>query len=78
MTTDDFKSYQRALNRIRENKLKEGPLPKAKALLEPDVKLTVDVSDLTINNIPISITPPVQPKYTDKPVKSNSNSKSLF
>ena len=76
MTTDEFKHYQRSLNSMRENKLKEGPLPKAKQLLEPDVKLTVDVSDLTIDNIPISITPPVQPIYKDKPVKSNS--KSLF
>ena len=76
MTTDDFKSYQRSLNRIREAKLKEGPLPTAKQLLEPDVKLTVDISDLTINNIPISITPPVQPTYKDEPIKSES--KSLF
>lgn len=76
MTTDEFKAYQKSLNRIRENKLKESPLPKAKQLLEPEVKLKVDISDLTINNIPINITPPVQPKYTDEPVKSNS--KSLF
>ena len=72
MTQEEFKSYQRTLNRIRESKLKESPLPKAKALLEPDVKLTVDVSDLTINNIPINITAPVQPTYKDEPVKSNS------
>ena len=76
MTTDDFKSYQRALNRIRENKLKEGALPTSKQLLEPDVKLTVDISDLTINNIPINITPPVKPIYKDDPIKSES--KSLF
>ena len=76
MTTDEFKAYQKSLNRIRENKLKEGPLPKAKALLEPDITLSVDVSDLTINNIPISITPPVKPTYKDEPVKSSS--KSLF
>lgn len=76
MVTEEFKSYQRTLNRIRESKLKESPLPKAKQLLEPDITISVDVSDLTINNIPISITPPVQPKYTDEPVKSNS--KSLF
>ena len=76
MTTDEFKHYQRALNRMRENKLKESPLPKAKQLLEPDITFTVDVSDLTINNIPISITPPVQPTYKDEPVKSSS--KSLF
>ena len=76
MTTDEFKSYQRTLNRMREHKLKEGPLPKAKQLLEPDITISVDVSDLTINNIPISITPPVKPTYKDEPIKSES--KSLF
>lgn len=76
MTTDEFKSYQRTLNRMREHKLKEGPLPKAKALLEPDVKLTVDISDLTLENIPINIKVPVQPTYKDEPIKSES--KSLF
>ena len=76
MTTDDFKSYQRALNRIREHKLKEGPLPTAKQLLEPDVKFTVDISDLTLENIPINIKGPVQPVNEEKVIKSNS--KSLF
>ena len=76
MTTEEFKHYQRSLNRIRENKLKESPLPTAKQLLEPDVKLTVDISDLTINNIPINITAPVNPSYKDEPIKSES--KSLF
>ena len=77
MTTDDFKSYQRALNRMREHKLKEGPLPTAKQLLEPDIKLTVDISDLTINNIPINIVPPTQNTIIeDKPIVSKS--KSLF
>lgn len=76
MVTEEFKAYQKSLNHIRENKLKEGPLPKAKQLLEPDVKLTVDVSDLTINNIPINIVPPVNPTYKDEPIKSSS--KSLF
>ena len=76
MTTDEFKSYQRSLNSMRENKLKESPLPKSKQLLEPDITLSVDVSDLTINNIPINIVPPVQPTYKDEPIKSNS--KSLF
>ena len=76
MTTDDFKSYQRSLNRIREAKLKEGPLPKAKQLLEPDITISVDISDLTINNIPINIVPPVKPTYKDEPIKSSS--KSLF
>ena len=76
MTQEEFKSYQRTLNRIRESKLKEGPLPTAKQLLEPDIKITVDISDLTINNIPINITAPVQPTYKDEPIKSES--KSLF
>ena len=76
MTTDDFKSYQRTLNRMREAKLKESPLPTAKQLLEPDITIAVDVSDLTINNIPINIVPPVKPTYKDEPIKSSS--KSLF
>ena len=76
MTTDEFKAYQRSLNSMRENKLKEGPLPTAKQLLKPEVNFTVDVSDLTINNIPINIVPPVQHVKEDKVIKSNS--KSLF
>ena len=76
MITEEFKAYQKSLNHIRENKLKEGPLPKAKQLLEPDVKLTVNVSDLTIDNIPINIIPPVKPVNEEKVIKSNS--KSLF
>ena len=77
MIDEEFKHYQRRLNHIRENKLKEGPLPTSKQLLEPDVKLTVDISDLTIENLPLNITPPVQNTIIeDKPVKSNS--KSLF
>lgn len=76
MTQEEFKSYQRTLNRIRESKLKEGPLPKSKALLEPDVTFNVDISDLNLQNIPINITPPVQAVKEDKVIKSNS--KSLF
>ena len=77
MTTDEFKSYQRTLNRMREHKLKEGPLPKAKQLLEPDITISVDISDLTINNIPINIVPPTQNTIIeDKPIVSES--KSLF
>ena len=79
MTTDEFKQYQRSLNHIRENKLKEDPLPTAKQLLEPEIKLNIDISDLTLENLPLNITPPVQNTIIeDKPVKSNSNSKSLF
>lgn len=76
MIAEEFKHYQRSLNSMRENKLKESSLPKSKQLLEPDITLSVDVSDLTINNIPISITPPVKPTYKDEPIKSSS--KSLF
>ena len=77
MTTDEFKAYQKSLNRIREAKLKEGPLPKAKQLLEPDITISVDISDLTINNIPINIVPPTQNTIIeDKPIVSES--KSLF
>ena len=76
MTTDEFKHYQRSLNRMREHKLKEGPLPKAKQLLEPDITISVDISDLTIDNIQINIVPPVKPTYKDEPIKSSS--KSLF
>ena len=76
MTTDEFKAYQKSLNRIRENKLKEGPLPKSKQLLEPDITLSVDVSDLTLENLPLNIKEPIQPVKEEKVIKSNS--KSLF
>lgn len=77
MVTEEFKHYQRSLNRMREAKLKEGPLPTAKQLLEPDITFTVDVSDLTIDNIPINIVPPTQNTIIeDKPIVSES--KSLF
>lgn len=76
MVTEEFKHYQRSLNRMREAKIKEGPLPKAKALLEPDVTFNVDISDLTLENIPINIKGPVQPVNEEKVIKSNS--KSLF
>ena len=76
MTQEEFKSYQRTLNRIRESKLKESPLPKAKALLEPDVTFNVDISDLTLENLPLNIKEHVQPVKEEKVIKSNS--KSLF
>lgn len=77
MTTDEFKHYQRTLNHIRENKLKEGALPTSKQLLEPDITISVDISDLTIDNIPINIVPPTQNTIIeDKPIVSES--KSLF
>lgn len=76
MTTDEFKHYQRTLNHMRENKLKEDPLPTAKQLLEPEITFKVDISYLNIQNIPINITAPVQYVKEDKVIKSNS--KSLF
>ena len=76
MVTEEFKAYQKSLNRMREAKLKEGPLPKAKALLEPDVTFNIDISDLTLENLPIHITEPIHHINEEKIIKSNS--KSLF
>ena len=76
MVTEEFKAYQRRLNHIRENKLKESPLPTAKQLLEPDVTFNVDISDLTLENLPLNIKEPIQPVKEEKVIKSNS--KSLF
>ena len=76
MEQEEFKHYQRALNHMRENKLKESPLPTGKPLLEPDITISVDVSDLTLENLPLNIKEPVQPVKEDKVIKSNS--KSLF
>lgn len=72
MTTEEFKEYQRALNKQRINYLAEGPLPKKKPLLEPEVKINVDISDLSLENIPINIKEPVQEPVKEKPIKSNS------
>ena len=76
MEQEEFKHYQRALNHMRENKLKEGPLPTGKPLLEPDVTFNVDISDLTLENLPIHITEPIHHINEEKIIKSNS--KSLF
>ena len=70
MEIEEFKEYQRQLNRIREAKLKESPLPTKRPLLEPEVKIKVDISDLELPDIEIN--PSVLPKKEDKPVKSNS------
>lgn len=40
--------------------------------LEPEITFNVDISDLSIENIPINIKEPVQPVKEDKVVKSNS------
>ena len=76
MIAEEFKAYQRSLNSMRENKLKESPLPKSKQLLEPDVTFNVDISDLTLENLPLNIKEPIQPVNEEKVIKSNS--KSLF
>ena len=70
INNEEFKDYQRQLNRIREAKLKEEPLPKAKQLLEPEVTFNVDISDLTLPDIEINPSP--VPKPEEKPIKSNS------
>lgn len=74
METEEFKNYQRRLNQIRVNALREGPLPTKRPLLEPDVTFKVNISDLSLPNIEIN--PSALPEIEDKPVKSNS--KSLF
>ena len=65
MITEEFKEYQRALNKQRINYL-------AEPLLEPEIKINVDISDLSLDNLPINIKEPVQEPVKDKPVKSNS------
>lgn len=44
--------------------------------LAPEVTFKTDISDLSIDNLPINITEPVQHVKEDKVIKSNS--KSLF
>ena len=70
MTTEEFKDYQRQLNRIREAKLKEGKLPTKRPLLEPDITFKTDLTDLELPDIEIN--PSVLPVKEDAPVKSNS------
>jgi hypothetical protein len=72
MTQEEFKAYQRSLNKIREAKLKEEPLPTKRPLLEPEVKFKVDVSDLALEDIPINIPEPVKEPIKEQPIKSNS------
>lgn len=72
MITEEFKAYQRELNRQRINSLAEGSLPKKKPLLEPKVKINVDISELTIEDIPINISEPIKEPVEEKPIKSNS------
>ena len=45
-------------------------------LLEPEIKFNVDISDLTLDNLPLNIKEPIQPVKEEKVIKSNS--KSLF
>ena len=74
MNTETFKNYQRELNHHRENKLKSSPK------LSPKVLLNDEDFDVSINNIPISIKPPVLP-VKPTPVQneqSNKTSKELW
>lgn len=74
MTTDEFKLYQRQLNKQRINKLAEGPLPQNKPLLEPKINfgISTDLNELTIDNLPINIQEPVKEPIKEQPVKNNS------
>lgn len=72
INNEEFKEYQKRLNQIRVNALRESPLPKKRPLLEPEIKINVDISDLSLDNLPISIKEPVQEPIKDEPVKSNS------
>lgn len=47
-----------------------------KHLLEPEITFTVDISDLTLENLPLNIKEPIQHVKEEKVIKSNS--KSLF
>lgn len=73
MIEEEFKNYQRALNEDRLNKLAEAPLPTKRPLLEPDIHIKVDVSDLVLEEIPINIKievpePKPEPKIDSKSI----------
>lgn len=69
MEQNTFKQYKRELNHRRENKLKS--LPK----LSPKVILSDDLFDVSINDIPMNIKPPVLPVQKEQ---SNKTSKELW
>lgn len=69
MNQEEFKAYQRQLNAERENKLKHTPK------LSPKVLLTDADFDISLNNIPFNIKPPVLPISVPQ-VKEHKNPKS--
>lgn len=79
INNDEFKQYQKRLNTIRVNALKEKPLPKSKSLLEPQVTFSTNLSDLTLEDLPIQIPNPViqQPVF-NKQTSTENKSVSLF
>ena len=74
MNTQTFKQYQKELNHRRENELKSSPK------LSPKVLLNDEDFDVTINDIPMNIKPPVLPvKPTPVQKKqTNKTSKELW
>ena len=74
MEQNIFKQYQKELNRRRENELKSSPK------LSPKVILSDDLFDVSINDIPMNIKPPVlsvKPTPVQKE-ESNKTSKELW
>ena len=79
INNDEFKAYQRALNIQRVNALKEKPLPKSKSLLEPHVDFSTNLSDLTLEDLPIQIPNPViQKPVLNQQTSTENKSVSLF
>lgn len=72
MNTQIFKQYQRELNHRRENALKSSPK------LSPKVLLNDEDFDVSINNIPILIKPPVLPTSVQTEQKEKQTSKELW
>ena len=66
MAQEEFANYQRALNAQRVNHLKSTPK------LSPKVLLNDEDFDVSINNIPMSIKPPVLPVQTEQTEKQTS------
>ena len=69
MTPIEFANYQKQLNVNRVNKLNS--IPK----LSPKVILSDDLFDVSINDIPMNIKPPVLPVQKEE---SNKTSKELW
>ena len=69
MTPIEFANYQKQLNINRVNKLNSVPK------LSPKVILSDDLFDVSINDIPMNIKPPVLPVQKEE---SNKTSKELW